>query len=265
MSFSSRPIVAALGAVLLAASVSACGGDAAGADGDALSEASFIFDGKLTVCSDIPYEPFEFKKENGDETGFDVELVGQIAKKLDVELDMVDVAFDDITSGAVLNDEVCDVAVSAMTITGERARAVDFSSPYFNASQVLVTGKGSGISASIDSIDGKRVGVQADTTGETYLRDFAPAGTEIVSYHSRDLKSALLNGAVQAIVVDNTVMGPILAQNRGLRVAMEFETGEQYGMAVRKDGNVPLLRTIDDALAELRADGTYDKIYNKYF
>ena len=265
MTRSSRPIRAALTALLLAGGLSACGGEAAGQDGDSLSKVEFVYDNALTVCSDIPYEPFEFRKDNGDFTGFDVDLMQEVADRLEVDLDMVDVAFDDITSGKLLNEGKCDVAVSAMTITGERARALDFSSPYFAASQVLITHKRSGITTSIDSIAGKRVGVQADTTGETYLRDFAPGDTEIVSSHSRELQRALANGAVDAIVIDNTAAGPVVDQTPGTRVAMEFSTGEQYGMAVRKDGNVPLLRELNDTLTELRDDGTYDKIYDKYF
>ena len=225
---------------------------------------SFVYDGALTVCSDIPYEPFEYKK-NGQYTGFDVDLVKEIADDFGVQLDMVDVAFDDITSGKVLNDEACDLAVSAMTITGERARVLDFSSPYFDAKQVMVTTKGSGLT-DLPSLAGKKVGVQGETTGETYVRDFAPRTAQVVPFEDAAvLESALLDGSVDAIVLDNTISGPMTEKNPRLRVAREFDTGEQYGMAVRKDGNIPLLRKINDALTELRADGTYDKIYNKYF
>jgi polar amino acid transport system substrate-binding protein len=264
MTRSTRPVLAVLGALALAGGLSSCGGQAAGQSADALTEVSFVYDGALTVCSDIPYEPFEFKK-NGQFTGFDVDLVNEIAKDFDVQLDMVDVAFDDITSGKVLNEEVCDLAVSAMTITGERARVLDFSSPYFDAKQVMVTTKGSGL-ADLASLAGRKVGVQGETTGETYVRDFAPDTAQVVPYEDAALlEQALLDGSVDAIVLDNTISGPMTEKNPRLRVAREFDTGEQYGMAVRKDGNIPLLRRINDALTELRADGTYEKIYNTYF
>jgi polar amino acid transport system substrate-binding protein len=264
MSRTTRPIVAALGALALAAGLSACGGEAAGETGDALSDVTFIHDGVLTVCSDIPYEPFEYKADGGY-TGFDVDLGKQVAKKLGVKLEMVDSNFDAISDGSVLNDGDCDVAISAMTITGQRSRLVDFSSPYFDAKQVMIADKGSGITT-IEGLDGKRVGVQANTTGETYLRDFAPEGTKIVPYvDSVDMKQALRDGSVEAIVLDNTISGPVIEANPDLRVAQEFDTGEQYGMAVRKDGNIPLLREIDSVLAELRKDGSYDKIFNTYF
>ena len=259
-----RPLTATLGALLLAGGLSACGGEAAGQSGDALSKVTFLEPGVMTVCSDIPYEPFEYKR-NGEYVGFDVDLAKAIAKELKVKLEMKDSAFDDIVDGTVLNEEECDVAISAMTITGARARVVDFTSPYFDANQVLITDKGSGITT-LDSLADRRVGVQADTTGETYLRDFAPEATKIVPYDDAGaLEEAVRTGSVDAIVLDNTISGPVTEANPDLRLAAEFETGEQYGMAVRKEGNVPLLRKINDTLAELREDGTYDKIYNEYF
>lgn len=263
MKRTTRPILAGLG-VLLLGGLTACGGQAAGESGVALNTIAFVEKDVLTICSDVPYEPFEYKEGN-KYVGFDIDLAREIAKEFDRELKVVDSAFDEISDGTVLNEEECDIAVSAMTITGERARVVDFSSPYFDASQVLVTDRGSGIST-LDSLDGVRVGVQADTTGETYLRDFAPESTKIVPYDdSADLQEALATKSVAAIVLDNTISGPIIAASPGLRVAAEFDTGEQYGMAVRKDGNVPLLRIINDSLTELRKNGTYEKIYNKYF
>lgn len=259
-----RPVIATLGALLLAGGLSACGGDAAGQSGDALTEVSYVNEGVLTVCSDVPYEPFEYK-ENGEFVGFDVDLVKQMAKDWGVKWEIVDSSFDDISDGTALNEEVCDVAVSAMTITGARSRVVDFSSPYFDAGQVMITPKGSGITT-LEGLVDKRVGVQADTTGETYLRDFAPETAKIVSYDdSLDLQTSVLSGEVDAIVLDNTISGPVIEQNPDLRVATSFDTGEQYGMAVRKEGNIPLLRAINDALTKLREDGRYDKIYNTYF
>src|SRR5688500_14563962 len=138
-----RAAAAALSSAVLMVTLSACGGSANGESADALSEVSLVFKGALTVCTDMPYAPFEYE-ENGKPTGFDIDLVRKVADRLGAELDVVGVAFDDITSGASLNNNVCDVAISAMTITGERARVLDFSSPYFNAKQALITPRGSG-------------------------------------------------------------------------------------------------------------------------
>ncbi|PKH37511.1 polar amino acid transport system substrate-binding protein [Nocardioides alpinus] len=259
-----RTAAAALSSVALLATLSGCGGAASGESADALSEVSLVFKGVLTVCTDMPYAPFEFE-ENGKPTGFDIDLIQKVADGLDVDLDVVDVAFDDITSGTSLNTDACDVAISAMTITGERARVLDFSSPYFDAKQALITPRGSGLDE-IAELAGKRVGVQKDTTGETYLSDFAPETTQVIAYDdAAGLQDALAAGDLDAAMLDNTVSGQFVGDNPSLKLAREFDTGEQYGMAVKKDGNIPLLREINGTLAGLREDGTYDKIFSKYF
>ena len=259
---SARPVAAAVtGLVLLA--LSGCA-SAAGESAAALTDVDLVRDGALTVCTDIPYAPFEYRV-NGKPTGFDIELVQEVADSLEAKLDVIDVSFDDITSGTSLNTDVCDVAISAMTITGERARVIDFSSPYFDAKQALVTPRGSGLDELVE-LSGKRVGVQADTTGETFLSDFAPADTQVVPFaDAAELEKAIVSGDVDAAIYDNTVSGQVTATNTELKVAREFDTGEQYGMAVQKDGNVPLLREINGTLADLRESGVYDKIFTKYF
>jgi polar amino acid transport system substrate-binding protein len=152
-----------------------------------------------------------------------------------------------------------------MTITGDRARVLDFSSPYFNASQALVVEKGSSV-ASLGDLGGRRIAVQGGTTGELYVTDNAPDSADIVPLpDSAAMDTALRKGTVDAAVYDNTVVGDVIANNSRLQVAAEFDTGEQYGMAVKKDGNIPLLRAINSTLADLHEDGTYDKIYQKYF
>jgi polar amino acid transport system substrate-binding protein len=250
--------------VTLLATLSACGGSASGSSADALSEVSLVFKGVLTVCTDSPYAPFVFE-DKGKLGGFDVDLGKAVANELGVDLDVLDVAFDDITSGDALNDDVCDVAISAMTITGERARVLDFSSPYFDAKQALITPRGSGLDE-IDDLAGMRVGVQRDTTGETYVSDFAPETTEVTTYDdAAGLQAALAAGELDAAMLDNTASGQFVAENPRLKLSREFDTGEQYGMAVKKDGNIPLLRTINDTLAKMREDGRYDKIFAKYF
>ena len=158
-----------------------------------------------------------------------------------------------------------DVAISAMTITGERARVIDFSSPYFDAKQALITPRGSGLDT-IEELSGRRVGVQKDTTGETYLSDFAPDDTQVVAFpDAAGLQEALAAGELDAAMLDNTVSGQFVSDNRRLKLAKEFDTGEQYGMAVRRNGNVELLQVVNDVLADLKQDGTYDEIYTEWF
>ena len=129
-------------------------------------------------------------------------------------------------------------------------------------------GRDEGVRAadSLDDLGGKKIAVQSGTTGELYLTDNAPADTEIVPLEdAAAMDDALENGDVDAAVYDNTVVGDVVSPTPRLQVAAEFDTGEQYGMAVKKDGNIDLLRTINNVLADLKADGGYDKIYEKWF
>lgn len=258
-----RRTASALGTVLLAAVAAGCGtGDAEGAT--SLGAPILVEEGTLTVCSDMPYEPFESMK-GGKPVGFDVDLVHEVADHLDLRLEVADTDFDAIASGDALNSGQCDVAISAMTITGERARVLDFSSPYFDASQALVVAKGSGID-SLDDLAGKRIAVQGGTTGELYVTDHAPRTAEVMPIDdAAGMEYALTTGMVTAAVYDNTVVGDVVAKNPDFEVSAEFDTGEQYGMAVRKNGNVDLLRSINQVLATLDENGGYDRIYETWF
>lgn len=257
-----RLLPAVTGLLLLGAGLSGCGGEADA--GPAPLDPTLVKAGKLTVCTSLPYEPFEFKAK-GEFVGFDIDLATEVAKRLKVRPVFVDTDFDGISSGAPLNEGTCDVAAAGLTITGERARVLDFSSPYFNAAQTMVVPSGSSVTSLDDLADGK-IGVQTGTTGELYVRDNAPASTEVVAIDDlSEIASAMARGDVDAAFYDNTVVKDVLSENPDFDVAADFNTGEQYGMAVRKDGSTDLLRTINDVLAELEENGRYDEIYQTWF
>lgn len=259
-------LVTAVSTALLLGATTACS-TLIGSDGSAVADEprpTLVKDGFLTVCTDMPYAPFEFK-QGGVPTGFDVDLVRHVADRLRLDLDMVDTAFDDIASGEALNKLRCDVAISAMTITGERARVLSFSSPYFDAAQAMVVKKGSGIT-SLDDLAGREIGVQGGTTGELYVTDHAPDDARVRAFEDAAAMSAAMeSGQVVATVYDNTVVGDVIKANPDLEVATEFDTGEQYGMAVRRNGGVELLQVIDDELATLKQNGGYDEVYAQWF
>jgi polar amino acid transport system substrate-binding protein len=259
-----RPLRAALVAGLLVAGLSACGSDDSSASGDALSTVNPVFENALTVCTDMPYEPFEYKGASGAPEGFDMDIAAKVAEKLDLQFDVVAVPFDDIASGKVLNEDRCDLAISAMTITGERSRVLDFSSPYFNSQQALIAAKGTAVGSFAD-LQGSKVGVQSSTTGLTLLQDNGN-GIDIKPFGQADeMLAALKSGQVDAVLMDDVAAAPAVEDLPGFDVVKMFDTGEQYGIAVKKDGNIPLLRSINNTLTELRENGDYDTIYNKYF
>jgi polar amino acid transport system substrate-binding protein len=254
--------VRAVAAVVLCLGFAACGEDSTA--GVAAPEPVLVDEGSLTVCTSLPYEPFEFRK-HGETVGFDIDLASQVAEELRLSPRIVNADFDAIQSGELLNDGRCDVAIAGMTITGDRARVVDFSSPYFNAAQAMVVTQGSGVS-SLKDLGGLKIAVQSGTTGELYVTDHAPNDAEIVTFDdASDVDAALQDGDVAAAVYDNTVVRDVTARNPEFEVAAEFDTGEQYGMAVKKNGNVELLRTINAVLARLDASGGYDELYRKWF
>jgi polar amino acid transport system substrate-binding protein len=248
------------------ATVLALGAAGCGSDGETATikpDPSLVQEGALTVCTSSPYEPFEFE-ENHEFVGFDIDLANEVAKRLGVKTVIRNMDFDAISSGEVLNDGKCDVAAAALTITGERARVLDFSSPYFNASQAMVVREGSGIS-SLDDLGGLKVGVQKGTTGELYVTDNAPVGTKIVPFKvASDVDAALDSGEVDAAVYDVTVVDDVLSRYPDFEKADRFDTGEQYGMAVKKNSNVDLLRVINDVLANLQAGEGYHAIYARW-
>jgi len=249
--------------LILSIALAGCGSENDNATTAAL-DPKVVKDGTLTVCTSFPDPPFEFWRD-GEPAGFDIDLANEVAKELKLNPVIVNADFDDIQSGQLLNEGKCDVAVAGMTITGERARVLDFSSPYFNATQAMVAKRGSGVTT-LDDLTGAKIGVQKGTTGELYVTDNAPNGAEIVAFtDASDVDAALRQGDVDAGVYDNTVVGDVVSSNPDFEVAAAFDTGEQYGMAVKKNGSVDLLRFINNVLAELKANGGYDEIYDQWF
>lgn len=257
-----RPVVAAaLGAVLLSG-LSACG-DAKEPQGDALTEISLVFENALTVCGDLPNAPFAYSV-NGQATGFDVEITAAIADELGLSLDYIDVPVGDIASGAALNAGTCDLGASALAITGSRARVVDFSSPYFDNQYALVMRK-TAEARTLPALAKQRVGVRSGSTAGVHLREEAPDVTVVEFPDAQSLERALARGGVAAVLLDSGVAEDVVKRRKNMVVAESVKTGEQFGLAVKKDGNLPLLRRVNGILADMVENGTYDEIYKKYF
>lgn len=253
-------------ALLLATSLSACGGDDGGDNGGDASgsgDLGLVNAGQLTVCSDVPYPPFEFE-EGGEYTGFDMDLMKAIADNLGLEFSVQDVGFDGLQSGAVLAAGQCDIAASAMTITEEREQNLDFSEPYYDSKQSLLVPSGSDVT-SIEDLSGKKVGVQQGTTGAAYARENVPDDAEIVSFPSdAELYPAIKAGNVAAVLQDLPV-NLDHTEDGAFEIVEEFETNEQYGFAVAEEGKDEVLNAVNDELQALRDSGKYQEIYDSYF
>lgn len=220
--------------------------------------------GQLTTCTHLPYPPFQ-SEIDGKVQGFDVSLIDLVAKDLGVKQEILDTPFENFKTGAFLNSGQCDLAAAGMTITEERKKNVDFSDPYFDATQALLVAKGSGITSLADAKAKKaELGAQAQTTGEDYVKS---QGFDPVSFESSDaVLSGLRSGQVKAVVIDYPVVQGWLknkANADAFQLAGQINTGEQYGFTVKK-GNTKLLAAVNKAIADARADGTYKKLYEKW-
>ncbi|QOV39211.1 amino acid ABC transporter substrate-binding protein [Streptomyces ferrugineus] len=244
--------------------VAGCSSDGDGGSGTktAAGGVELVKAGQLTTCTHLPYPPFQ-SEIDGKVQGFDVSLIDLVAEDLGVKQVIVDQPFENFKTGGSLNAGQCDLAAAGMTITEERKKNVDFSDPYFEATQAVLTDKKSGISSFAD-LKGKKVGAQAQTTGEDYAKskDLDP-----VSFESSDaVLNGLRTGQVQAVVIDYPVVQGWLkdkANADAFEVADNVNTGEQYGVTVKK-GNDKLREAINKALADAKADGTYKKVYERW-
>jgi polar amino acid transport system substrate-binding protein len=218
--------------------------------------------GQLTTCTHLPYPPFQ-SEIDGKVQGFDVSLIDLVAKDLGVKQDILDTPFENFKTGAFLNSGECDLAAAGMTITEERKKNVDFSDPYFNATQAVLVDKKSGIS-SFAGLKGKKLGAQAQTTGEDYAKS---KGLDPVSFESSDaVLNGLRTGQVQAVIIDYPVVQGWLkdkASADAFQVVDNLDTGEQYGFTMKK-GNTKLRAAINKAIEDAKADGTYKKLYEQW-
>ncbi|HEX6229861.1 MAG TPA: basic amino acid ABC transporter substrate-binding protein [Solirubrobacterales bacterium] len=216
---------------------------------------------KLTVGSDVPYPPFEeFGESKTEFTGFDVELVEAVAEKLDREPEFIDTSFDTIFRD--LAQGKFEMVASATTITDEREKTVDFSDPYYLAEQSILAKEGSDVK-SVADLDGVTVGVQQGTTGQEFVEEETNAA-EVRPYpEGPDLVTPLKGGTIDAAVLDIPVAENLAAAQAGIEVAAEIKTGEEYGLVVQQ-GEEDLLNEVNEALQELKDDGTLGELYEKW-
>jgi polar amino acid transport system substrate-binding protein len=252
------PVIAALTLVAAMLVAASCGDDDGGGGGG--SSLQTINEGELRVGSDIPYPPFEFGRAP-DYEGFDVDVVNEIAKQLDLRAQFVKTPFDTIFRS--LAQGKFDMVASATTITPEREKEVDFSDSYFPADQSLMVKQGSDIKT-VDDLDGKVVGAQLGTTGA----DYAKKNTKARSVRTYDLIddafNALEAGQVEAVINDCPVSKYAERAHENLVVVQAINTNELYGFPFRKGADA--LRTaVNRELAKLKENGDLAKISDKWF
>ena len=218
------------------------------------------------VGTDAAYAPFESQNEKGEIVGFDIEVVQAVAKKAGIDVKFVNTPWEGIFNALGQGDR--DMIVSAVTITAERKGTMDFSDPYFDAQQLIAIKQTSKVTKFAD-LKKLKVGVQTGTTGdEAVTKLLGKTSAAIKRFESTPLALKELEaGGVDAVVADNGVVINYVANNPGGKfksIADKEFVPEQYGIALKK-GNTELQAKLNKGLAEIRADGTYDAIFTKYF
>jgi len=221
-----------------------------------------LADGKIVVASNVAYPPFEFAPRTGPK-GFDIDLMNEVADRTGLEVEYRNVQFDSLLRG--LSTDLFDAVISGMTITADRRQQVDFSDPYYNVDEALVVRSGSEIESTGDLAD-VALGVQLGTMGQAEAGDLLNAGDvkEVRTY--RTIGEAF--AALEREVVDGVIYDLPAAQREAdesdgaLEVVEVIPTGSQYGIAFPKES--PLIEPVNEALAEIKEDGTYEEIYEKW-
>jgi len=222
--------------------------------------------GKLTMSTNASFPPYEMVADNGSFEGIDVEVAGAIAEKLGLELVVDDMGFDAALQAAQTGKS--DMVMAGVTITEERKAVMDFSDSYANGVQVVIVKEDSPIQTVDDLANANMIGCQMGTTGYIYCSDTPDNGgygeDHVTPYDDGAAAvQALMNGQVDAVVIDNMPAQEYVAANPGLKILDTEFANEDYAIGVAK-GNTALLDAINGALAELKADGTLQSIVDKY-
>lgn len=219
--------------------------------------------GTITVATEPAFPPFESQaQKGGDLQGFDIELMRAIGQASGLTVNFQSLPFDGIIPG--LQAGTVDAAISAITITPERAKTVSFSRPYFKAGLAIAVKEDNKDITSLDSLRNKRIAAQIGTTGAQKAKSIP--GANVRTFDSAPLAlQELSNGNVDAVINDAPVtLYAINSGNiKGLKVVGQLLTEEYYGIAAPK--NSKYLSAINSGLEKLVTDGTYAKLYQKYF
>ena len=204
--------------------------------------------------------------DDGSFEGIDVEVAGAIAAKLGLELVVDDMGFDAALLAA--QNGQSDIVMAGVTVTAERQAVMDFSDSYANGVQVIIVKEDSPIATVDDLANADKIGTQRGTTGYLYCSDTPDNGgygeDHVTAFDTGATAiQALLNGQVDAVVIDNMPAQEFVKANAGLKILDTEFANEEYAIGMAK-GNTALLEAVNNALQELTADGTLQSIVDKY-
>ncbi|MBP8148296.1 MAG: glutamine ABC transporter substrate-binding protein [Limnohabitans sp.] len=218
-------------------------------------------DNVLRVGTDATFPPMEFV-DNGKRTGFDIELMEAIAKNMGKQIEWIDIDFKGLIPGLI--SKRFDMAVSAIYITDERKKVVDFTDPYYAGGLVAMVKDNNAAIKKLADLDGKKVSVQVGTKSVSYLAEKFPKVQRVEVEKNQEMFSLVDIGRADAAVTGKPAAFQYVRTRGGLRVLDEQLTTEEYGMALRKD-TPELTKAVNASIAKLKADGTYAAIVKKWF
>ena len=271
-----KKMIALILALVMALSLVACGNNNTEDDTkdyasmsleELKAELTTVTEGKLTMSTNATFPPYEMLADDGSFEGIDVEVAGAIAEKLGLELQIDDMGFDAALLAVQGDSPKADIVMAGVTVTEDRQLVMNFSDSYATGIQVVIVKEGSDIK-SIDDLEGKKIGTQMGTTGYIYCSDTPENGgygeENVIAYDSGiTAVQALVNGQVDCVVIDNEPAQAYVKANAGLSILDTEFSNEDYAIGMNK-GNACLLAAVNAAMAELKADGTFQKIVEKY-
>ena len=224
-----------------------------------------VTDGTLTCVSELGFAPFEYLEAGSTEpVGYDIDVANEIAKRLGLECKFLPSQDFDSLVPTIKEGGKADIAIAGITISDDRAKEIDFSEPYFESNLALIVKGDSTQTVSSLDAEGVKVACQTGTTGDAWIEENLPKAEKVPLTDISAGLAGVSTGSYQAYVVDLPVARKNLKDAfTDLTILEEIPTGEQYGIAISKD-NPELTKAIDAALAEMEADGTIQKIWNKW-
>ncbi len=219
---------------------------------------------ELVVGSSATYRPFAYESPTKEIVGYDIDIVKAVAQKAGLSIKIVNTPWTGIF--AALNNGDVDLVISGVTINEKRKQSYDFTAPYFEARQLIAVPKESNVK-SLKDLAGKKVGVVTGSTGDDISsREFGKTSSDIKRFESTPVAvSELANSGVDAVIGDNGVIAYRVQEHKQLKTVNDPNFPKEYFGIVVKQGNKALLDKLNAALAEVKADGTYAKIYKTWF
>ncbi len=265
-----KKIVKTVTAVLTAALLlTGCGGGSAPketANEDAAQDYALVKEHTIIVGTNAEFPPFEFMDDNGEFDGFDIAVMKEVGNRMGMNVEVSNMEFKSLIGAMEANQ--LDVIAAAMTVTEDRKKSVDFTDSYYTARQYIVVQKDNSEIQSFADLDGKKIAVQEGTTG-----DFTASGEGSVNVvkdadvkrfkKGADAIMDLKNGSVDAVVIDMNPAMEFVNANDDLKIVEDETETEEYAFAVRK-GNTQLIEAINNCLAEMKEDGTFDSLIEQY-